>query len=285
MNSVVLQLSLLRQEAKYLKLNAWRLDRRNRRSARPVVSKNGPVVSLTTFGSRLGSVHLAIESIGAGTVLPSRLILWLDDKPLFDNRPAAVRRLESRGLEVLLSENYGPHTKYYPYVQSHGDFKTALVTADDDVLYSSWWLEGLANAFKLDPSFLNCYRAHVMSFEGKHLRPYTTWGECRSNQPSFRHFATGVSGCIYPPELLQALKAAGSVFRDQCPRADDVWLNAIAMRNGFRVRQVGPRPLRFPLIAGTQGSGLWNSNVIGSQNDSQIEATYTADDLSRILSA
>lgn len=37
------------------------------------------VVSLTTYGKRLYSVSLTIESIMQGTMKPNRLILWLQD--------------------------------------------------------------------------------------------------------------------------------------------------------------------------------------------------------------
>ena len=37
------------------------------------------VVSLTTFGQRIFDVHLVVESIMQQTVLPNRIILWLDE--------------------------------------------------------------------------------------------------------------------------------------------------------------------------------------------------------------
>ncbi len=72
------------------------------------------MVSLTSYGTRIGRVAYAIESIAAGTARPRRLVLWLDDPTRFAARPAALRRLERRGLEVRLTENLGPHTKYFP---------------------------------------------------------------------------------------------------------------------------------------------------------------------------
>ena len=270
---------LLRQEAKRFQWNQARLKRRNESCSDEVVSASGPVVSLTTFGTRYQTVYLTLESIGRGNLKPSRLILWLDDRELFEKRPSEIQRLEARGLEVLLTANYGPHTKYYPYLLSKPSFDLPLVTADDDVIYSKWWLEGLMLAFTENAAVLNCYRAHRMKLEAGKLAPYNSWTGCKSTEASFLNFATGVSGCIYPSELLDSLKGAGDVFWKICPKADDVWLNAIALRGGFKVRQIRGVPLRFPLVAGTQETGLWNSNVIQSQNDSQIQATYTAQDL------
>jgi hypothetical protein len=62
-----------------LKVYLAKLRVRNRLSKKMVVSPGGEaVISLTTYGDRVDSVYLTIESIGAGTVRPRRLILWLD---------------------------------------------------------------------------------------------------------------------------------------------------------------------------------------------------------------
>ena len=113
----------------------------NRLATTPVTEPGGPVVSLTTFGKRSEKVFFAIESIANGDARPSRLILWIDDEVLLNNPPATIRRLAKRGLEVKPCKNYGPHKKYYPYVESEQTFSAPLVTADDDVLYPQYWLK------------------------------------------------------------------------------------------------------------------------------------------------
>ena len=277
------ELLILRQEAKHFHFNSRRLQAQNLQSNDRIVVDRGPIVSLTTFGQRLQTVHLAIESIGLGSVLPSRIILWIADRALFEGRPDSLRRLESRGLEVKLSEAYGPHTKYFPFLQSETVFEQPLITADDDVIYSKWWLAGLITAYEHDAQVLNCYRAHRIEIENGKLARYRMWSSCRSTEPSFLHFTTGVSGCLYPPAMLTCLKESGDVFLNTCPRADDVWLNVTALRRDFKVKQVLNRPVNFPLIAGTQSSGLWQSNVLRDQNDVQLAATYTEQDVARLV--
>jgi len=88
-----------------------------------------------------------------------------------------------------------------------------------------------------------------------------------------------MSGCIYPPSLLNKLKHAGSEFLQLCPKADDVRLHVNAVRAGIKIRQVCNRPLRFPFVPGTQDSGLYHSNVLLARNDEQIGNTYTARDI------
>src|SRR5277367_2772247 len=84
----------------------------NRFKRSPITRPGGPVLSLTTHSRRIRTVHITLESIARGTMLPSRIILWLDDGALFNNLPVTIRRLQKRGLEVKLCNNYGPHTKY-----------------------------------------------------------------------------------------------------------------------------------------------------------------------------
>ena len=278
-------LCLRRQEAKRLGVVVRHLHRRNMRSTAPLVASGGPVLSLTSYGKRLESVHLAIESIAAGSLLPSRALLWVDDPGAFRSPSAGIKRLMDRGLEVHFSKNYGPHTKYFPYLNSTNELKTPLVTGDDDLLYPRWWLEGLTAAHQRYPDAVNCFRAHSVRIEGDHLAPYRSWKPCLSTHPSFLHFGTGVSGCIYPPSMLEQLRQAGSAFELICPKADDVWLHVNALRAGIRTRQIRSRPLRFPFVPGTQDVGLYHQNVLHSGNDEQIQRTYTASDIARLKRA
>lgn len=274
-----------RHETKYIKCQVRRLRTRNQYSKAPVVEPQGPVVSVTTYGQRLSTVDLVLESIAGGSLLPSRLILWVDTQEAFSGRSSTLQRLVDRGLEIHFSENFGPHTKYYPYILSTGNFDCPLVTADDDILYPRWWLEGLVRSFCENPYAVNCYRASLMRLADGGIAPYRSWEPCKSRRPSFVHFATGVSGCIYPPSLLDKLKLAGPDFLKLCPKGDDVWLHVNAVRAGIKIRQVLSRPLRFPFVPGTQASGLYHSNVLLGRNDEQIRKTYTASDIAFLESA
>jgi hypothetical protein len=274
----------MRQDAKVFKLNVKQLHRRNACLKSSVVAPDGPVVSLTTFGGRLHTVYLSIESIAAGNLLPSQLILWLQDRNTYNNRPDSIRRLEDRGLDVRLTDNYGPHSKYYPYLLSKNEFSGPLVTADDDVLYSSWWLAGLSHAHDLNSHVVSCYRAYTMQFAREAIAPYAAWLPCTTTEPDVRNFATGGSGCIYPAKLLTELKAADQEFMQLCPKADDVWLHANALRAGFKVQQISNRPLNFSTIPGTQTGALFTVNASQGGNDEQIRATYTAHDLDVLMS-
>lgn len=258
----------------------WSINRFGKAS---VVSKEGPVVSLTSYGRRIRTVYIAIESISRGRRLPSRLILWIDDPTLFENLPISLRRLMKRGLEVKRCCNYGPHKKYYPYLEVENEFAAPLVTADDDILYPRRWLQELIAASNRAPNAVVCHRAHVIGLCRDEIAPYTTWEPCSSISPAVRNFATGVSGVLYPPSFLQRVKLAARGFELCCPNADDIWLHVQAVRARVPVCQVANRPRHFLMIPGTQSVALVSENSKGGWNDRQIAATYRTEDIQTML--
>lgn len=241
-------------------------------------------VSLTSYGDRLATVHLTIESIGRGSVRPHRLTLWTDPGITEDELPTSLKRQIRRGLEVYASPAaYGPHTKYFPYLLSTAAPRSySLVTADDDTLYPHSWLDRLQRESQRTPNEIVCYRAHRVIVRNQCLAPYATWPPVRTTEPSAANFATGVSGVIYPPSFLDRLAADGTGFLVSCPKADDIWLHSRAVAHGFLVRQVHSRPLKFPEIARTQRVALHRSNTGQNQNDPQIELTYSSELIQRI---
>jgi hypothetical protein len=247
---------------------------------RPVTGSAPVVVSLTSHGRRLRSVSLAIESIVSGSVRPQRLVLWVDDEAdrelALRSRP--LRRLIARGLELRVGEPVGPHGKWWPYVQSEAHHTLPLVTADDDIRYGRAWLRALLDAHTANPDTIHCHRAHrIVATADATLAPYMTWPPCRSTIPSHASFLTGVSGVLYPPALLDALRDDGDGFRQTAPHADDVWLTARAIAHGVRVAQVGATPRVWQTIVGGQRSALSRSNGTDGGNDAQIAATLTPD--------
>lgn len=237
--------------------------------------KSTVVVSLTSYGARLDTVHLTIESIGRGRVLPRRFILWTDPDVDPDQLTPALQRQRARGLEILTSsERFGPHTKYYPYVASQEEHVFPLVTADDDSIYPRTWLAALHAAGESFPADIVCFRAHRVTLAGASIAPYNSWPAVKNTKSSRLHFATGVSGVHYPAGFLQELKSDGATFQKVTPNADDVWLHYRAIANGRRVRQLLRRSKKFPELASTQETALHRSNTAQNGNDAQILRTY-----------
>ncbi|GAS96159.1 uncharacterized protein RMCC_3125 [Mycolicibacterium canariasense] len=261
-----MQLGMALVEFATLNMRLWL---RNRRCDTPVVGDGAADVSLTSHGHRIGTVWRTIETIGAGTVKPRRLILWLDDPAAMAALPASLVRLRTRGLEIRLCRGYGPHTKYYPYVREitcDGEDFT-LVTADDDVYYPPTWLEELLRAHR--PGQVTTFRARIRSAE-----PYVSWPTCTTTETSPRVFATGVSGAAYPPELQRTLRDRGDAFMAVCPRADDFWLHYAAVATGIPVHQVRDTAALWWSMPVASKRGLWDGK--GTANDAIAAATERA---------
>ncbi|MCA4133606.1 hypothetical protein [Arthrobacter sp. M4] len=252
----------------------------NRFSHQPVTGTADVVVSMTSYGERIRTVDVALESIARGIARPRRLILWLDEPEAMDHLPKGLERLRERGLEVKLSQNFGPHTKYFPYVACNGHSNSPLVTADDDIIYPDTWLQELVEANQARPTMIHGHWVRTITVNGGSLTGYQDWIRRRDTLPGLNNFALGVSGVIYPPRMLKELKARGDVFQDACPGADDIWLHWVALRAGIPVCQVDGVSRHFPMIPGSQANTLSDLNVGQSRNDHWIRALYSTADVS-----
>lgn len=265
---------------------AHMLEKRNRTNATPITGDAPVVVSLTTYGARFETVHLTIESIARGTRRPGRVLLWLDDEAMLEQLSSGLQRLISRGLEIGLTPNYGPHKKYYPTITRNlipsGHL---LVTCDDDVVYPRRWLEMLLAAATESPGEIICHRARTIGIDGDAIAPYSSWSGCWTTSPSLTHFATGVSGVLYPDSMVARLRELGTKFIDSAPRADDVWLNATATELDLPTRQVRRFPRSFPSVPGSQSISLAHDNVDCGQNDVQIAKSYSAQSVHKLTQA
>lgn len=277
----------LRKRAKRGHSLLWliRLTAANRWSKRVITGDADVIVSLTTFGDRVGSVASTVETIGTGAVRARRVVLWLDDADSFARRPASLRRLEARGLEVRLTENLGPHTKYFPVLDEAVAAGVRVATADDDILYPRWWLDRLLAAADAHPDAVSCYRASIVALDGTGVARYDDWPRCTDTTSSITRFATGVSGVLYPLAMLEELRRRGTAFVDLCLKADDIWLHWVALRAGIPIRQIDSRPRHFPLVPGTQAQSLMATNVAHRRNDAYVAGLYDEDDVAALAAA
>lgn len=210
------------------------------------------------------------------------MILWIDNAELLNKLPRSLIRQKNRGLELLMSENLGPHTKYMPFIEMATNFALPLVTADDDVVYPDTWMADLYAAHRATPDQIVCHRARTIQLNGCSLAPYRNWQASSTEKPTTRNLALGVCGVLYPQRMQQTLKEAGRGFQKTCPKNDDLWLHVQALRAGILVRQIRAKAGDFPTLPNTQDQALFKSNLLGGQNDIQISATYCTEDINKI---
>ncbi|PPI52153.1 hypothetical protein [Rathayibacter toxicus] len=269
-----------RAATKRLRIAGWRAVSPLRRGR---LTGDAPVVvSLTSYGHRLSSVFATIESIGAGSVRPERLVLALAHDEIQRGLPATVRELARRGLEILPSEDLLSHKKYYPYAIEHSAIPRPLVTADDDVLYPRTWLEALMEAHRERPRSTVGYRGELIALdEAGQPRPYRQWCGAESTAPSYRLVLNGIGGVLYPIPVLEEARAYGTEFMQSCPKADDLWLHRASLRAGFAPSQLRAAQVHHPSVPGSQKTSLMSTNVVHG-NDTQFAAVYSAADLAMI---
>lgn len=240
-------------------------------------------VTLTSHGGRVGRVYLAIESACGGGVKPKRVVLFLSQEDWRGPLPNSLIRLCRRGLEVITCENHGPHKKMHPYLHMNACFARPLVTIDDDVFYESTIFSKLYESWLINKLHIHCLRARSIVLRGEMMAPYAVWPLCEVSKPSHVNFSTGVGGVIYPPDFLAAIKGAGGDFMEMCPEADDVWINANALRFGFRVKQVFNAPSRRPDIPGSRRTALFKRNIRRGGTDDQLVKVYDHHLISKLL--
>lgn len=258
---------------------------RNRFSRAPIPQGGEVLISLTSHGVRLRRAHFTVESIARGKS-PAPIVLWLDRGDFDRELPAGLKRLVRRGLQVRCSDgNYGPHTKYWNQFRAVAGTTTRVVTVDDDMIYPEWFLQRLLFIGELRNDVVIAYRAHRIELRHGRLLPYVKWSAADTSRASFLHFATGVSGVLYPSSYISYVVEQGDQFQQLTPRADDVWLHVCALRSGHPIRQVYAHPRNFAVVPSTQGGALVIGNTLMGGNDEQIARVYTPEDIARLVAA
>ncbi len=244
------------------------------------------IVSLTTYGRRVHSVYMTIESLMEQTMKPNRMILWLDDSFEGKRLPESINKLRKRGLEVAYCKDLRSYKKLVPALCEYPE--DAIITVDDDVIYEVNMLENLIIPYLQNPHSIYCNRAHKMIPDGKgKLLPYNDWEWCCKEQGfSDLLFPTGVGGTLYPPHSLDEEVKNEEVFTRICPAADDVWFKAMSLKKGTpvcRVETYHANGEEYLMDGETQDMALSNQNVGQSMNDSQIDAVFTKYNLYHLI--
>jgi hypothetical protein len=247
-----------------------------------------PIVSLTSFGERIHTTHLTIQSIFEQSVKPKIIILWLDKGEFsIESIPESLKKCIKRGLKIGFCENLYSYKKIVPsLIQYPNDI---IVTIDDDVLYPASFIEGLLKAHKVSKRSICCYRAHrITKNEYNEIKPYLDWDKnVFFETPRMDLIPTGVGGVLYPPHCLNKDTIDDSLFLKLCPTADDIWLKVMSLLSDTPCQIVYSEDNWSdlpPFIHGTQDDCLAKKNVKAA-NDQQLDRTLNHFDLTNKLIA
>jgi hypothetical protein len=229
------------------------------------------IVSLTTFGERIKSVYITLESIARQTLKPHKVILWLaEDEFTMDNIPITLQKFVNRGLEIRFCKDIKSYKKLIYTIRNFP--KDLVITIDDDVIYDIEMIEELYNAHLKYPKAICCHRSHIIKKDssGDSL-PYYQWGKSKEIiEPSFLQFPTGVGGVLYFPGCFDDEFFKEEKFMEVAPTGDDFWFKAMTWKNGFLTYNPNVysenRPVCIVLDSSKIGH-LAAENVIKGRND------------------
>lgn len=235
------------------------------------------VVSLTTYGKRLSTVYLAIESIMQQSLKANRIVLWLSEDLEGIPLPGTLVLQQKRGLEVRYCKDLRSYKKLIPSLKAFPD--AVIITVDDDVIYDIDLIDTLYRSYIEDPNSISYCRGHKIKLDAAgNIMPYKQWYWYQAEPQSSKfNFPTGVGGVLYPPYIFNEEVFNEAVFFSICQSADDVWFKAMGLYNGkltkkaFTKNEKGEEYLELEDL---QDMALMNINNGQGLNDIQIKAVF-----------
>lgn len=250
------------------------------------------IVSLTSFPQRMKYLHFTLCSLLKQTLKPDEIILWLGEEQFPGKErdiPKKVQKLQKLGVKIKWCKDTKSYKKLLPALKEYPN--DIIVTADDDVYYSTNWLALLYKGYSESPDYINCHRARRISFDedGKIL-PYSSWENVsEKSEPSFLNFIIGVGGVLYPPKLLHKDVLNEELFLKLSPFADDIWFWAMSVLNGTKINVVKDNIFDVLDVCPERNNGeideitLFSINYGQNKNDEQFHNVLDCYNLIYIL--
>lgn len=243
------------------------------------------IVSLTSYGKRIHDVAFTIESIMQQSMKANRIVLWLDYSFKGKQLPISLTKLQNRGLEIMFCDDLRSYKKLIPSLKKFPH--DAIITIDDDLIYEYDLIERLVRAYQENPNVIHACRIRRMKFKNSKPLSYNTWKLCQTEGVHKHNFLTSGGGTLFPPHCFDEEVLNEQVFMDICKFADDVWLTAMALKNGTPINKIctrNPWGNEYLVNTNVQDIGLFNINgKNGGQNDEQIKAVFNKYNLSTLF--
>lgn len=232
------------------------------------------IISLTTYGERIKTVHFALESLINQSRKADKIVLALGHAEVLSPE---LELMEKNGdIEILFTNDIGPYTKLIPTIKKYPN--DLVITVDDDVLYPEDMVETLYQSHLANPNVIVTLRGYQMEYEKDSLKYYDAWEPCKkTTKASFDIFPTGVGGVLYFPGCFHEEVFHEELFLKLSHNADDIWFKAMTLKNGVKSKVI-QHPLNETLryIDGTQEVGLWRTENISiiEGNNPKIRAVF-----------
>ena len=203
-------------------------------------NKQQIIVSLTSFPAALPYAAQAIRSILQGTLLPDKIVLYLDTQKFPDGTlPAEIEALKAECPFFEVRLDPAEIRSYKKLIPALRDFpEDVIVTIDDDIRYHPDLLRNLVALHKRVPDAIIAHRVRKV----RPGAPYRKWRKYKWYDFIFKkihrtHLAmlTGVGGVLYPPHSLDEKMLDPELFMTLAPTVDDVWFWVAAVSKGTYV--------------------------------------------------
>ena len=199
---------------------------------------NAVIVSCTTTYDRLEVFYYAHQSFFRQTRIPDKVVLNISHEPYLQDKGIKIIPdwLKESSIEVNFVPNDGPYRKLVPTLQYAGE-DDMVVTVDDDVIYSSKWLETLVMEAEKNPD-------KIIAGSGREIRKnifgtwqnYRNWKGIEERKSAFWILPTGHGGVLYRKSLLDMeFLLDRDKYRNLAPTTDDVWFRMASMLKGAEV--------------------------------------------------
>lgn len=238
------------------------------------------IVSLASYSKRIHTLHICLKSIFSQTLLPKKVLLYIDNSVSPKEIPKEVMSYVEKGLEIIfVSDDICSHNKYYYTFQAFPD--DVIITVDDDVIYNKYTFFNLFRTHQIYPNTVCATMVTYMIFDDKHrIASYNDWISEYSQLrlPSKRLLAVGVGGILYPKHIFIKETFNKSKIISLALTADDLWLKIMQLKNDIPVVWTGQLPQHPTTIPGTKDVGLWH-NINKHKNDEYIKRLVNYYDL------
>ncbi|CAZ97047.1 MULTISPECIES: hypothetical protein [Zobellia] len=232
------------------------------------------IVSLTSIPSRLNTLHLVVKSILNQSMLPEKIVLWLNND-LKNAIPKKLKALIGNRFEIRFSDLTSSHRKLIHSLVAFPE-KT-IITIDDDLMYRKNLIELLYKEHLKAPKHIIANRTVNLSYdETGNPKPFRQWKNSKKMNDKVM-VPIGAWGILYPPNSLHKDATDLDKFMALTPKADDLWFKAMALLKGTLSVEATLRPKDPIPIGNTQKVSLKKINLgkdLNTKQWAQLEKEY-----------
>lgn len=239
---------------------------------------------MTSYGERVEKVvPFTILSILKQSIQPESILLWLDDIHRNEhNVPQKLIDLQDMGLSIAFCKDIRSYKKLIPTMLSYKD--KIIVTIDDDIYYSSNFLEEIYNTHLQFPDCIITENFCYPTFTNGALNSYKQWKEYHylSDDRSLSQmliFPQGFGGVLYPINSLPIQTIEERQFMKFAPHADDIWFYIMGILKGTKKKCVINSKTKYYFLDLFRQiktrDRLHDVNVGEHQNDKQLADLIT----------